>query len=53
MPSAMRRLLVGVLLALPTFVPSALGVTLRPLGATNGLAAKVVPSLIVDRGGFL
>lgn len=27
--------------------------SLRPLGATNGLAARVVSSLVVDRNGFL
>jgi ligand-binding sensor domain-containing protein len=48
-----RRVLYCALLGVTTAVLCAAEVTLRPLGATNGLAAKVVPSLITDRNGFL
>lgn len=51
--SVPHRALFLVLLGVAIGLPAAHGLSLRPLGATSGLAAKVVPWLAVDRNGFL
>lgn len=53
MSSSQSGLAVAFVLGLALGSTAAGGLNLRPLGATSGLQAKVVPALAVDRNGFL